>query len=268
MIDLDCKLDQGLSQGCDVKVTGLSVAFGSRQVLSDISCEMKCRSLTSIIGPSGAGKSTFLTCINRLIDNSPGVAVTGKISIGGDEITGPNVDLTRLRRRVGMIFQKPNPFPTTIIKNLTLTLKFNGVRDRKRAYSIAEKALQEVGLWDEVKDRLRAPALALSGGQQQRLCIARAIAINPGILLLDEPCSALDPISTEKIEELLCRLRSQYTLVVVTHNLAQARRISERTLVFWAVDGVGKIIENGDSVKIFSRPASETAAAFIAGRVG
>lgn len=264
-----CNEDGCLTDGEPaIVVDGLKVFYGAKAIIEEVQFQAQPCSLTALIGPSGCGKSTFLTCLNRMVDFVPDQRVSGSIRILGEDVLHCKTNLLALRRRVGMIFQKPNPFPTTILKNITLTLKFNGLRDRHKALEIAEKVLKEVGLWDEIRDRLHGSALALSGGQQQRLCIARALAIAPKVILLDEPCSSLDPVSTGKIEELLLRLRGEYTVVIVTHNLGQARRIADRTGLFWLVNSVGRLIEFETTEALFNSPRLKSTAAFIQGRIG
>ena len=217
----------------------LTLRYGDKTALEDVSLSVVRGRITALIGPSGCGKTSFLNCLNRLTDLIPGCRVTGRVRIGGLDVFDPKTDVLTLRRRVGMIFQKPNPFPFSIRRNLEFPLREHGVRDRRRLEEKIETALRDVGLWDEVKDRLDRPALALSGGQQQRLCLARALVLGPEALLLDEPCSALDPISSGVVEDLIARLRDQFTLLVVTHNLAQARRIADYAALFWVQDGAG-----------------------------
>ena len=226
------------------------------------------RRITALVGPSGCGKTSFLSCLNRLADLVPSCSVSGAVFLDGKDIRAPDCDVMGLRRRVGMIFQKPNPFPLSVRKNLEFPLREHGLRDRAGLDRAVEAALRDVGLWDEVKDRLGAPALALSGGQQQRLCIARAIALEPDVLLMDEPCSALDPLSSGVVEDLVARLRRRYTVLIVTHNLAQARRLADQVAVFWAVDGVGRLVEHGDVQQIFDAPRDPLTAAYVRGLRG
>lgn len=257
----------------------LSVHYDGRTAVRDVELEIARGRVTAIIGPSGCGKSSFLASLNRMTDLVPGCAVTGSVQIGGQVIHEKSCDPVALRRRVGMIFQKPNPFATSIKKNLTLPLKEHGMRRRAELDAVVELVLRDVGLWDEVKDRLRAPAQSLSGGQQQRLCIARALLLNPQVLLMDEPCSALDPIASGVIEDLVLRLRGgccgvdqadrqPLTLVVVTHNLAQARRIADDTAVFWVRGGAGAMIEAGPTPQIFEKPVEEETRQYIGGMRG
>ena len=251
-----------------VRVEKLSLRYHGKPAFEDVSLSIPSGSLTALVGPSGCGKTSFLTCLNRLTDLIPGAALSGSISLAGMEVTSGTVDLVALRRRVGMIFQKPNPFPLSIRKNLEFPLREHGMRDRAELDATVEKSLRDVGLWDEVKDRLGATALSLSGGQQQRLSIARALALKPELLLLDEPCSALDPISGGVVEDLIKSLRPRYTLVVVTHNLAQARRIADQVAVFWVQNGAGRLIEAGGVAQIFSSPRDPLTAAYINGMRG
>lgn len=251
-----------------IEAKGLSVKYGGREVLSQVNFRTDACSITAFIGPSGCGKTTFLSCFNRLTDLSSNCEVTGSLNIAGHDIFDCKTDMQSLRKRVGMIFQKPNPFPMSIWKNVALPLQQHGVTDKKDLNNKVEKALKDVGLWDEIKDRLHSPALALSGGQQQRLCIARAIALKPEILLFDEPCSALDPVASSCVEDLILTLRKNFTILIVTHNLAQARRIADRTGVFWVKDGVGQLIELGKTEQVFLAPAHPQTAAYINGQKG
>ena len=218
-----------------------------------------------MVGPSGSGKTSFLMCLNRLIDLVPHCHVSGKLLLENQEVLSPDIDVLELRRRVGMIFQKPNPFPMSIRKNLEFPLKEHGITSQKKVNDLSQKALMDVGLWNEVKDRLDTPALGLSGGQQQRLCIARALVLSPEVLLMDEPCSALDPLSSGVVEDLIFSLRGQYTVVIVTHNLAQARRIADYVGLFWTQEGTGQLIEFGPAHQIFQHPQQDVTAAYING---
>jgi len=251
-----------------IRVAGLGVAFDGRTVLGDVDLPIHRGCILGVVGPSGCGKSTFLSCLNRISDLVPDCQVTGSIAFDGEEILARGVDRVGLRRRIGMIFQRPNPFPLSIRRNLTFPLREHGVRDRAEREERAESALRRVGLWEEVAERLDSPALGLSGGQQQRLCLARALVLEPEVILLDEPCSALDPIASETVESLIASLRRRYTVVVVTHNLAQARRIADDVAVFWTRDGVGTVVEHGAAEDVFERPASELTAAYVAGTRG
>jgi phosphate transport system ATP-binding protein len=248
-----------------MKVEKLTLRYGGKTAFEDVSLEIPRGQITALVGPSGCGKSSFLNCLNRLIDLLPEASMSGSIRLAGQEISGKGVDVLSLRRRVGLIFQKPNPFPLSIRRNLELPLREHGVNGIDAAI---EAAFRDVGLWDEVKDRLGMPATALSGGQQQRLAIARALALKPELLLLDEPCSALDPLSSGVVEDLIRSLRPRYTLVVVTHNLAQARRIADRVAVFWSLDGAGRLIEQGPAAQIFGSPRDPLTAAYVNGARG
>lgn len=238
--------------------------YGDKQALCKINLVIPQHRITAFIGPSGCGKSTLLRCLNRLNDLVEGSRIDGKILMDGENIYDPAVDITDLRTKVGMVFQKVNPFPKTIHQNVAYGPQLRGVRRRNELDEIVEKSLQEAGLWDEVKDRLNQSALGLSGGQQQRLCIARALAVNPEVLLLDEPCSALDPISTGKIEELLHSLKNQLTVVIVTHNMQQASRVSDLTGFFL----LGELIEYDNTKKIFTNPSDRRTEDYVTGRFG
>jgi phosphate transport system ATP-binding protein len=277
-----------------IQTEQLSLHYGEKPVFADVTLPIKAGCITALVGPSGCGKTSFLSCLNRLTDLIPRCRVSGSIRMGSLDVLDPKIDaicasseraapLTQrstersrrsqrnalaLRRRVGMIFQKPNPFPLSIWKNLALPLHEHGVRNREQVDRIVETTLQDVGLWDEVKDRLNAPALSLSGGQQQRLCIARALVLEPEVLLLDEPCSALDPISSGVVEDLIASLRGCYTQLIVTHNLAQARRIADYVALFWVQDGVGRLIEYGTVEQIFETPQEALTAAYVNGMRG
>jgi phosphate transport system ATP-binding protein len=246
-------------------VQRLSVWFGTHQALADVSMQIRPKAVTAIIGPSGCGKSTFLRSLNRMHDLVPGARVEGRIALFGEDLYAGDIDATLVRRRVGMVFQKSNPFPTmSIAENVTVGLKLNGVKQRGILRERMEQTLRMAALWDEVKDRLHANALSLSGGQQQRLCIARALAIEPEVLLLDEPASALDPLATAKIEELILELKKQFTIVIVTHNMQQAARISDVTAFFY----LGKLIEFDHTQKIFTNPANKQTEDYVTGRFG
>ena len=239
--------------------------YGATQALNDISLAIEARKVTAFIGPSGCGKSTLLRCLNRMNDLIEGTRVArGTIKIHGVDIYQPDVDVIELRKRVGMVFQKSNPFPKSIYENITYGLRLQGQRDKAKLDAIVEKALRGAALWDEVKDRLNQSGLGLSGGQQQRLCIARAIAVEPEIILMDEPCSALDPVATAKIEELIQELRARFTIIIVTHNMQQAARVSDRTAFFY----LGKLIEYADTRDIFTNPANAQTEAYVSGRFG
>lgn len=259
--------------GCCIPVTKLetrrlSVSYGTRTVLHEVSLPVHKCCVTAIIGPSGCGKSSFLMALNRLLDLVPGARITGRVLLDGEDVLGREVNVTALRRHVGMIFQKPNPFPLSIERNLTLALEHHVVADRTVRAEIVQNSLQAVGLWSEVKDKLHSSGLALSGGQQQRLCIARAIALQPEVLLMDEPCSALDPRASAQIEELLCVLAQRFTVVIVTHNLHQARRVSDYAALFCSFDGRGELVEAEPTEALFTDPQREETRAYVQGTVG
>ncbi len=247
-----------------ISVKELCLWYGSHQALKNISIDIPKNSITALIGPSGCGKSTFLKTLDRMNDLIPGVKITGSIEYKGEDIFAPGVDVSGLRRQIGMVFQKPNPFPMSIYDNIAYGPRTHGIRNRAKLDYIVEKSLRGAAIWDEVKDRLRKNALGLSGGQQQRLCIARALAVEPDVLLMDEPTSALDPISTSKIEELAMQLKEQYTIVIVTHNMQQAVRISDNTAFFL----LGELVEYGDTEEIFSKPKDKRTEDYITGRFG
>ena len=248
-----------------IALEDVTIAYGGKPAVAGVGFAINQGCVTALIGPSGCGKTSLLSSLNRLTDLLPGCAVTGAIRIAGLDIRAPGVDVHALRRRVGMIFQRPNPFPLSIKRNLDMPLKEHGVRSARERMERIEAALEAVGLWREVSGRLDAPALALSGGQQQRLCLARAICLEPEIILLDEPCSALDPIASGVVEDLIAALRGRYTVVIVTHNLAQARRIADDVAVFWLVEGAGRLIEHGPARQVFTVPRHEISANYIAG---
>ena len=245
-------------------VQGLDLWYGDHQALHDISMNIPEKSITALIGPSGCGKSTFLKTLNRMNDLIPGVKITGDVRYREQDIFAPGTDVNELRREIGMVFQKPNPFPMSIYDNIAYGPRTHGIKSRAKLDEIVEKSLRGAAIWDEVKDRLRKNALGLSGGQQQRLCIARALAVEPEVLLMDEPTSALDPISTSKIEELAMQLKEQYTIVIVTHNMQQAVRISDRTAFFL----LGELVECGDTQQLFSQPQDKRTEDYITGRFG
>ena len=242
----------------------LNLWYGEHHALHDVSLAMPERSITALIGPSGCGKSTFLKTLNRMNDLIPGVKITGEVEYQGSNILSPGVDVNALRREIGMVFQKPNPFPMSIYDNVAYGPRTHGVRNRAKLDDIVERSLRGAAIWDEVKDRLRKNALGLSGGQQQRLCIARALAVEPRVLLMDEPTSALDPISTSRIEELALELKENYTIVIVTHNMQQAVRISDKTAFFL----LGELVECGDTERLFSQPTDKRTEDYITGRFG
>ena len=245
-------------------VQGLDLWYGDHQALHDISLNIPEKSITALIGPSGCGKSTFLKTLNRMNDLIPGVKITGDVRYRDQDIFAPGTDVNELRREIGMVFQKPNPFPMSIYDNIAYGPRTHGIKNRARLDEIVEKSLRGAAIWDEVKDRLKKNALGLSGGQQQRLCIARALAVEPEVLLMDEPTSALDPISTSKIEEMAMQLKEQYTIVIVTHNMQQAVRISDRTAFFL----LGELVECGDTQQLFSQPQDKRTEDYITGRFG
>jgi phosphate transport system ATP-binding protein len=243
----------------------LSIFFGGKSVLNNVSIEIAAHAVTAIIGPSGCGKSTFLRALNRMHELNPEARLEGEILLFGDNIYSRGVQPVAVRRRVGMVFQKSNPFPTmSVEENVNVGLRLNGLTNRATLAERAEQSLRMAALWDEVKDRLRAPAISLSGGQQQRLCIARALAVEPEVLLMDEPASALDPLSTAKIEELIVNLKKNYTIVIVTHNMQQAARVSDMTAFFY----LGELIEYDDTRKMFTRPGKKQTEDYVTGRFG
>ena len=245
-------------------VNDLNLWYGAAQALHHVSLSVPEKSITALIGPSGCGKSTFLKTLDRMNDLIPGVRVEGQVLYRGEDIYAPSVDVNQLRREVGMVFQKPNPFPMSIYDNVAYGPRTHGIRNKVKLDDMVEQALRRAAIWDEVKDRLRKNALGLSGGQQQRLCIARALAVEPQVLLMDEPTSALDPISTSKIEELAIELKKRYTIVIVTHNMQQALRISDRIAFFL----LGELIEYDDTERIFSTPSQKKTEDYITGRFG
>ena len=243
----------------------VNVFYGAKQAIDNVSIDIATQHVTSFIGPSGCGKSTFLRTLNRMNDTIPGCKVTGEITLDGQDVYSGDMDVVQLRARVGMVFQKPNPFPKSIYENVAYGPRIHGLADSKADLdAIIEKSLRRAGLWDEVKDRLSEPGTALSGGQQQRLCIARAIAVSPEVILMDEPCSALDPIATARIEELIDELKGRYAIVIVTHSMQQAARVSQRTAFFH----LGKIVEYGETETIFTNPRETRTKDYITGRYG
>ncbi|MSQ47958.1 MAG: phosphate ABC transporter ATP-binding protein [Deltaproteobacteria bacterium] len=258
-----------LSAGGDTRVPEVEIRqvclfYGSKQALFDIDLDIGRREVTAFIGPSGCGKSTLLRCMNRLNDLVDNVRVTGSIRLSGGEVLDPTLDVTDLRKRVGMVFQKPNPFPKTIYENVAYGPRILGIKQKARLDEIVERSLHSAAIWEEVKDRLHDNALALSGGQHQRLCIARTIAVEPEVVLMDEPCSALDPIATTKIEELIHELKQQYTIVIVTHNMQQAARVSDHTAFMY----LGRLVEFGKTDKLFTTPEKQETEDYITGRFG
>jgi phosphate transport system ATP-binding protein len=248
-----------------MRASQISVFYGEKQALKDVSIDVHEDRVTAFIGPSGCGKSTFLRCLNRMNDTIPTARVTGKIELDGKDINSPSMDVVQLRARVGMVFQKPNPFPKSIYENVAYGPRIHGLTtNRSELDETVEKSLLRAGLWEEVKDRLQESGTALSGGQQQRLCIARAIAVDPEVILMDEPCSALDPIATARIEELIHELRGRYAIAIVTHNMQQAARVSQRTAFFH----LGELVEYGKTSEIFTNPREQRTQDYITGRYG
>ena len=247
-----------------ITVKDLCLWYGNTKALKNVNINIPEKSITALIGPSGCGKSTFLKTLDRMNDLVPGVKITGEVKYRGENIFDPSVDVNELRREVGMVFQKPNPFPMSIYDNIAYGPRTHGVTNRAKLDEIVENSLKGAAIWDEVKDRLKKNALGLSGGQQQRLCIARALAVEPQVLLMDEPTSALDPISTSRIEELASDLKEKYTIIIVTHNMQQAVRISDRTAFFL----LGELVEYGDTEKMFSKPDDQRTEDYITGRFG
>ena len=247
-----------------LQVKDLDLWYGAHQALHSVSMDIPEKSITAFIGPSGCGKSTFLKTLNRMNDLVPGVKIAGEVRYRGEDIYAPGTDVCRLRREIGMVFQKPNPFPMSIYDNIAYGPRTHGIRSKTKLDELVERSLRGAAIWDEAKDRLKKNALGLSGGQQQRLCIARALAVEPAVLLMDEPTSALDPISTSRIEELTMELKERYTIVIVTHNMQQAVRISDRTAFFL----LGELVEYGATEQVFSAPAEKRTEDYITGRFG
>ena len=255
----------GLAKRTLVDIEHVDFFYGATQALHDVNLQIEDKKVTAFSGPSGCGKSTLLRCLNRMNDLIDGTRIArGTIKIHGIDIYQPDVDVIELRKRVGMVFQKSNPFPKSIYENITYGLRLQGLRDRAKLDEIVERSLRGAALWDEVKDRLQTSGLSLSGGQQQRLCIARAIAVQPEVILMDEPCSALDPVATAKIEELIQELRRQFSIVIVTHNMQQAARVSDQTAFFY----MGRLIEYANTRNIFTNPANPQTEAYVSGRFG
>jgi phosphate transport system ATP-binding protein len=248
----------------DIVIRNVNLSYGDNQVLHDISMDMEDRRVTALIGPSGCGKSTLLRCLNRMNDLIDDVHISGTITVKGIDVNALGTDVIDVRRRVGMVFQKSNPFPKSIYENVVYGLRIAGINDKSTLDEACERSLKGAALWDEVKDRLGESGLGLSGGQMQRLCIARAIAVEPEVILMDEPCSALDPIATLKIEELIYTLKEKYTIVIVTHNLQQAARVSDRTAFFW----LGRLVEYGLTPDMFTKPKDKLTEDYITGRFG
>lgn len=246
------------------KIEDVNVSYGGKLALDDVNMEISSQAVTAVIGPSGCGKSTFIRCLNRMNDLIPVFRLEGKIKFNGTDIYSKDIDVIDIRRRIGMVFQKPNPFPKSIYENTAYGLRIQGIKNKSRLDGIVESSLKKAAIWDEVKDRLHQSALSLSGGQQQRLCIARAIAVEPEVILMDEPCSALDPIATAKIEDLITELKNEYTVVIVTHNMQQAARVSDYTGFFM----MGKLHEFDITKKIFTAPSNKITEDYITGRFG
>ncbi len=247
-----------------IEVKDLSLHYGEKKALTDISMQIPRNKVTALIGPSGCGKSTFLRCINRMNDLIPNVTITGQMLVEDVDIYDKNVDVVNIRKKIGMVFQKSNPFPKSIYENVAYGPRINGIKDKKKLDEIVEKSLRQAAIWEELKDRLDDSAMGLSGGQQQRLCIARTLAVSPDIILMDEPASALDPISTSKIEELIHQLKEHYTIIIVTHNMQQAARTSDYTAFFY----LGELIEMDKTKTIFTKPSKKQTEDYITGRFG
>ena len=248
-----------------IQIRNLDVHYGDKQALADVALDIRANEVTALIGPSGCGKSTFLRCLNRMNDVVPGCEVAGVVRLDGADIYDPNLDVVKLRARVGMVFQKPNPFPKSIFENVAYGPRIHGLaRDREELDDLVRRSLKKAGLLEEVENRLEEPGTSLSGGQQQRLCIARAIAVSPEVILMDEPCSALDPIATARVEQLIDELREQFTIVIVTHSMQQAARVSQQTAFFH----LGVLIEEGETEKIFTNPSNQRTQDYITGRFG
>ncbi len=267
MMHVDVPAGRALAADRATKVVarGVNVHYGEKHALHDVDLDIPERAVTALIGPSGCGKSTFLRCVNRMNDTIPIARVTGKIEIDGRDVSDPELDVVQLRARVGMVFQKPNPFPKSIYENVAYGPRIHGLaKGKAQLDEVVESSLKKAALWNEVKDRLTESGTSLSGGQQQRLCIARAIAVSPEVILMDEPCSALDPIATAKVEELIDELRSNYTIVIVTHSMQQAARVSQRTAMFH----LGYLVEEGATDKMFTNPDDKRTQDYITGRFG
>ena len=253
-----------MKAGMKIEAEHLNFYYGNKLALKDVSIACQAHRVTAIIGPSGCGKSTFIRTLNRMNDVIPGTRIEGKVLLDGKDIYSPKMDVVELRKKVGMVFQKPNPFPKSIFDNVAYGLRIEGMRERREIGRIVEKSLREAALWDEVKDRLRENAFSLSGGQQQRLCIARSLAVEPEVMLFDEPCSAIDPIATAKIEDLIEKMKENYTVVIVTHNMQQAARVADYTAFMM----LGELIEYGETKKIFTNPSNKLTEDYITGRFG
>jgi phosphate transport system ATP-binding protein len=256
------------SQITALRTENLSLSYGQKVAFQGISLQIPSQQITAIVGPSGSGKSSFLSCLNRLCDLQSQCRVSGKIYLSGQNILDPKINVINLRRRVGMLFQQPNPFPFSIYKNLAFPLREHGIKDRQQIEQIITESLELVGLWAEVKDRLKMSALRLSGGQQQRLCLARTLALKPEVILMDEPCSALDPISAAVIEALIVELAQTQTILIVTHNLAQAKRIAQQTALFWVQENAGRLIEVAPTELFFEQPINSLTQAYVNGLQG
>jgi len=273
-IDVPARMarDEAATESNSIKIDArhVSISYGQKVAVRDVSLQVQARSILALIGPSGSGKSTFLRCFNRMNDLIPGASVQGTVSLEGENVMDPDVSVVELRRRVGMVFQRPNPFPMSIFDNVAYGPRRRGMKDRRKLEELVETSLKRAALWDEVKDDLRRKSgLALSGGQQQRLCIARVLATDPEVILMDEPASALDPVSTLRIEELMRELRKAYTIVIVTHNMQQAARVSDVTAFFtMAEDRAGYLVETGPTGRIFTRPTERLTEDYISGRFG
>jgi phosphate transport system ATP-binding protein len=253
-----------MRNGIKMEAKNLNFWYGTKQALQGVNLKCPTNKVTALIGPSGCGKSTFIRTLNRMNDVIPYTRVEGEIILDGESILGPKVDVVELRKTIGMVFQKPNPFPKSIFDNIAYGLRVNGMKNRQKIEEIVTRSLKEAALWDEVKDRLKDNAFGLSGGQQQRLCIARTLAVEPEVILFDEPCSAIDPIATAKIEDLIHKLRDSYTVVIVTHNMQQAARVSDYTAFMM----LGELIEYDETGKIFTNPANKLTEDYITGRFG
>ena len=263
-IGIDKKPAGGNGHPVKISVKDLNFYYGPQKALEDINMDIPANQVTAFIGPSGCGKSTFLRCFNRMNETILGTRIEGTILLDKSNLYGSDIDVVDVRRRVGMVFQKSNPFPKTIFDNVAYGLRINGMNDKRKIAEIVEKSLEDAAIWDEVKDRLHESALGLSGGQQQRLCIARALAVQPEVILMDEPASALDPIATQKIEDLIQKLKKDYTIVIVTHNMQQAARVSDLTAFFY----LGKLIEVNETALLFTRPQLKQTEDYITGRFG
>lgn len=253
-----------MKAGTKIETKHLNFYYGNKRALKDVSLACQAHKVTAIIGPSGCGKSTFIRTLNRMNDVILGTKIDGKVLLDGQDIYSPKMDVAELRKKVGMVFQKPNPFPKSIFDNVAYGLRIEGMRNKREIGKIVEKSLREAALWDEVKDRLRENAFSLSGGQQQRLCIARSLAVEPGVMLFDEPCSAIDPIATAKIEDLIEKMKENYTIVIVTHNMQQAARVADYTAFMM----LGELIEYGETREIFTNPSNKLTEDYITGRFG